>query len=79
MPVKKVREPLDPELAARGFNNDRHRLVLAASVRAREIAVERRKKDPEDKIVYDHTPSGQALVEAAQGLYGMEYLAKLSQ
>ena len=79
MPVKNVRQPLDPELAAKGFNNDRHRLVLAASVRAREIAIERRKRDPEDKILYDHTPSGQALVEAAEGLYGMEYLAKLGQ
>lgn len=77
MTTKRVREPLDPAASAVPFGHNRHFLVLAASLRAREIIAERRKNDPNDLLVYDHTPSGQALVEAAQGLYGMEYLDKL--
>lgn len=77
MTVRSVRKPLDPELAARAFDNDRHRLVLAAAIRAREIFNERRKNDPLDAAIYDHSPGGQALVDFADGTCGPEYLDKL--
>ena len=77
MTIRKVRVPLDRERAAVAFGNDRHKLILAAAVRAREIAAERRKSDPEDKIVYDHSVGGQALVDFADGTCGVEYLNKV--
>lgn len=77
MPVKSVREPLDPAASAVPFGHNRHFLVLAASIRAREIAAERRKNDPDDLKVYDHTPAGQALVDFATGVCGAEYLDRL--
>jgi DNA-directed RNA polymerase subunit K/omega len=77
MTVRSVREPLDPERAARAFDNDRHRLILAAVVRAREIFDERRKNDPLDQQVYDHSPGGQALIDFATGTCGAEYLDRI--
>ena len=77
MPVKSVREPLDPAASAVPFGHNRHFLVLAASLRAREITAERRKNDPLDQIIYDHTPAGQALVDFATGVCGAEYLNKV--
>lgn len=77
MTIRKVRTPLDPEKSAEVFGNNRHQLVLAAAVRAREIHAERRKKDPEDRLVYDHSPGGQALVDFAEGTCGAEYLDKV--
>lgn len=77
MTIRSVRPALDPERAAEAFGNNRHLLVLAAAVRAREIAHERRKKDPEDREVYDHTPAGQALVDFAGGHCGPEYLDRV--
>ena len=77
MTIRSVRPSLDPELAAAAFGNNRHLLVLAAAVRAREIYNARRKNDPEDREVYDHTPGGQALVDFATGVCGPEYLDRV--
>lgn len=77
MTIRKVRTPLDPERAAHAFGNDRHRLILAAVVRAREIHDERRKNDPLDQKVYDHSVGGQALVDFTDGVCGAEYLDRV--
>jgi len=77
MTIRKVRTPLDPERAAHAFDNDRHKLILAAVVRAREIHDERRKNDPLDQKVYDHSVGGQALVDFTDGVCGAEYLDRV--
>jgi DNA-directed RNA polymerase subunit K/omega len=77
MTIRKVRTSLDPEKSAVVFGNNRHNLILAACVRAREILSARRREDPNDQIVYDHTVGGQAIEDFATGTCGVEYLDRV--
>jgi hypothetical protein len=68
------------ELAAKKVNGIYH-LVLIASARAREIAIERSRKHATDgfprvPFVYTNGPIITALTEVENGLVGSEYLHK---
>jgi DNA-directed RNA polymerase subunit K/omega len=67
---------IDDALAV--FDNNQFQLILAAAVRAREIATARTIAERAgNKVKYTNRHSVQALVEFAEGKIGKEYLNKI--
>jgi DNA-directed RNA polymerase omega subunit len=60
------------------FDNNQFQLILAASVRAREIASQRVFQERNGvKMLYESKPAVEALVDVASGKVGKEYLNKI--
>jgi DNA-directed RNA polymerase subunit K/omega len=69
---------IDDALAV--FDNNQFELILAAAVRAREIATERTTAERNgSNKKYSNRHSVQALVEFANGSVGKEYLNKVTK
>jgi DNA-directed RNA polymerase subunit K/omega len=67
---------IDKALAA--FDNNQFKLILGASVRAREIADQRsREMRNNPHVRYDTKPVVQAIGEISNGEYGQELLNKI--
>ena len=69
------------DLALAQFEHNQFKLVLCAAVRARELSIERDRENRDATIdtqrEYKHGVTVQALVEAGQKEFGVEYLNKL--
>ena len=60
------------------FDNNQFQLILAASVRAREIASQRVFQERNGaRVLYESKPTVEALAEVADGKVGKEYLNKI--
>ena len=69
---------IDDALAV--FDNNQFELILAAAVRAREIATARTIAERNgSKVKYANRQSVSALIEFAEGKVGREYLNKVSK
>jgi DNA-directed RNA polymerase subunit K/omega len=67
---------IDDALAV--FDNNQFQLILAAAVRAREIATARTIAERAgSKVKYANRPSVSAIIEFAEGKVGTEYLNKV--
>lgn len=67
---------IDDALAV--FDNNQFQLILAASVRAREIASQRVFQERNGvRVPYENKPTVEALCDFADGKVGKEYLNKL--
>lgn len=71
-------EKVDIDQALTSFDNNRFYLILAAAVRAREIASQRIFHERNGvKILHESKPTVEALCEVASGKIGKEYLNKI--
>lgn len=60
------------------FDNNQFQLILAAAVRAREIASQRTFQERNGvRVPYENKPTVEALCDIANGKVGKEYLNKL--
>lgn len=71
-------EKVNIDRALEAFDNNRFRLILAASARAREIAGQRITDERNgNKVDHQNKPTVEALREIADGVVGKEYLNKI--
>jgi DNA-directed RNA polymerase subunit K/omega len=74
-PVKLSIEKYNIDKALAAFDNNQFKLILGASVRAREIADQRSREMRNDPHVrYDTKPVVQAIGEISDGLFNQEEL-----
>lgn len=60
------------------FDNNQFHLILAASIRAREIASQRVFQERNGvRMSYENKPTVEALCDIAEGKIGVEYLNKI--
>lgn len=71
-------EKVNIDQALEVFDNNQFQLILAAAVRAREIATRRVIQERNDgRLWYGNKPTVEALSEIANGKIGKEYLNKI--
>ena len=76
--VKHSIETYDIDKALEVFDNNQFKLILASSIRAREIASQRTFHERNGvRVPHKNKPTVEALCEIDQGKIGVEYLNKL--